>query len=535
MSAELQVRIGRLLRALTATLPLLAMPIGAQESASAPQGVQDLEVVDCLLPGQVRQLGGRPYQTPRRPTRTTAADCRARGGEYLAYDRADYRAALDVWLPAAQQGDAEAQTMVGEIYERGLGAEPNYAAALEWYLRAAEQGASRAQFNLGTLYEQGLGVPADKLEALNWYRRASGLAADSLIFQSAAAAEQAELRSRLFEEVAQRDRQLEVLGREVDSLTRQLREANENAELRAELESMRALIEQVESQRRKDQEALEAMPGVDNPASPPAAVVSFEQPEEVNYRRSEFGRFYALLIGVQDYQLLDDLASPANDVARIGQTLDERYGFGVLSLANPNQLTVMRAINQLNEMLEENDNLLIYFSGHGSRLQSGVRQIGYWLPSNAEPSPDDTLWVPNDFVSRHLGRIDAKRVLVIADSCYSGLLGDDPGYLMVGEGRYTDEYIEWKMPKRSRLVLSSGGDSPIVEDAEQEHSVFAGALLEALETNEQVLTAPELFLKVRQLVRRSATAVPAAQEPDLKALKDAGHEVGDFFFIPTRS
>ena len=179
-----------------------------------------------------------------------------------------------------------------------------------------------------------------------------------------------------------------------------------------------------------------------------------------------------MLIGVQDYQLLDDLASPANDVARIGETLDERYGFGVLSLANPNQLTVMRAINQLNEMLEENDNLLIYFSGHGSRLQSGVRQIGYWLPSNAEPSPDDTLWVPNDFVSRHLGRIDAKRVLVIADSCYSGLLGDDPGYLMVGEGRYTDEYIEWKMPKRSRLVLSSGGDSPIVEDAEQEHSVL---------------------------------------------------------------
>src|SRR5690606_12119241 len=131
--------------------------------------VQELSIVDCLLPGQVRMLGGRPYQTPRRPTRTTAADCAARGGEYLLYDRADYRSALNVWMETAQSGDPEAQTIVGEIYERGLGAEPNYEAAAEWYRRAAEQGYARAQFNLGTLYEQGLGVPADRLEALNWY------------------------------------------------------------------------------------------------------------------------------------------------------------------------------------------------------------------------------------------------------------------------------------------------------------------------------------------------------------------------------
>jgi uncharacterized caspase-like protein len=205
----------------------------------------------------------------------------------------------------------------------------------------------------------------------------------------------------------------------------------------------------------------------------------------------------------------------------------------VISIADPDQLTVMRAINQLNETLGETDNLLIYFSGHGSRLQSGSRQVGYWLPTNAEPSPNDTLWVPNDFVSRHLGRLGAQRVLVIADSCYAGLLGDDPGYVMVGEGNYSDEYIAWKRPKRSRLVISSGGDNPIVEDAEQMHSIFARAMLEALESNEQVLTAPELFLRIRNLVRRTAAA-SAAPAPELKALKDAGHEVGDFFFVPTR-
>ncbi len=131
-------------------------------------------MVDCLLPGQVRRLGQSRYITARRPILTTAALCRLRGGEYTEYDRADYRSALAVWMPAAQAGDAQAQTNVGEIFERGLGGSPNYEAAFIWYEKAATQGDARAQFNLGTLYERGLGVPADKLQALNWYRKAWG-------------------------------------------------------------------------------------------------------------------------------------------------------------------------------------------------------------------------------------------------------------------------------------------------------------------------------------------------------------------------
>lgn len=527
----------RLGAALAAAVVVLAAgaagPAAGQRRAAAPPA-QALQIVDCLLPGQVRGLGRRAYLTPRRPARTTADDCAARGGEYLLYDRADYRSALAVWLPTAEQGDAEAQTLVGEIYERGVGGEPDYAAAASWYRRAAEQGNARAQFNLGTLYEQGLGVDANRLEALNWYRQASGLTADSLIFRSAASAEQAEARAELLEQIEQRDRQLEVLRRQVDELERRLREASDDADVRQELASLRSLVAQIEVDRRAEQEALAAIAIAPLPEPVPSGVIAFEQPEKVTYRRSEFGRFYALLIGVQRYELLDDLASPANDVQRIGQILGERYGFSVISLANPDQVTVMRAINQLNETLEENDNLLIYFSGHGSRLTSGSLQVGYWLPTNAEPAPDDTLWVPNDFVSRHLGRIDARRVLVIADSCYAGLLGDDPGYVMVGEGNYSDEYIEWKRPKRSRLVISSGGDAPEVHDPEEMHSIFARALLETLENNEQVLTAPELFLRIRNAVRQTAGEAEALHDPELKALKDAGHEVGDFFFVPTR-
>jgi hypothetical protein len=115
------------------------------------------------------------YVTRRQPIKTTAIDCQIRGGEYVAFDRANYATALKVWLEPAKQGDPAAQTYVGEIFEKGLGLPSDYTAAADWYRRAAEQNYSRAAINLANLYEQGLGVPQDKKEALNWYRRAAGL------------------------------------------------------------------------------------------------------------------------------------------------------------------------------------------------------------------------------------------------------------------------------------------------------------------------------------------------------------------------
>lgn len=144
----------------------------AKEAARA----DELLVVDCLLPGQIRRLGQQTtYVSARRPARLTARDCQIRGGEYVAYDRVDLRSALAAWLPAAERGDLEARTIVGEIYERGIGTASDYAEAARWYRLAADAGARRAQVNLGHLYEEGMGVPADARAALQWYRRAAGL------------------------------------------------------------------------------------------------------------------------------------------------------------------------------------------------------------------------------------------------------------------------------------------------------------------------------------------------------------------------
>ena len=76
MRTNAPARFESAVAAALAALLTAATPAAAQRSSAAPQ-VQELQVVDCLLPGQVRVVGGRTFLTPRRPARTTAADCAA--------------------------------------------------------------------------------------------------------------------------------------------------------------------------------------------------------------------------------------------------------------------------------------------------------------------------------------------------------------------------------------------------------------------------------------------------------------------------
>jgi uncharacterized protein len=529
---------------------LEARPALAAESGdSAMEGyaeVAALHVVDCLLPGQVRSLGNRTYITPRRPIETTAADCKTRGGEYTAYDRADYKSALKVWMPAAESGDPEAQTNVGEIFEKGLGDAPNYQAAVHWYLQAAEQGYGRAQFNLGTLYEQGLGVPRDTLTALNWYRLAWGIEEDNLMFTSAAEREREALQQRLEAEVQEKARQIELLDKRLAELEQKLTATSEQSTgAQAEARTLQTLIAQLETQQQQSRAQLAELT-VTVPTSDqrvartrePAAAVPIErhvEAQQLVYRDLSLGSYYALLVGNQNYSELEDLSTPLSDLRRAEELLEEKYGFTVFTIADGDNVEMMRAINDLYEIVGPEDNLLIFYAGHGNRLTTGDTEIGYWLPANAERPPRNTYWVANEFITGHLSRIKAKRVLVVADSCYAGLLSQEPSFLLFGDDgpSYDDmEFLRFKLDKRSRLLLSSGGDSPVLDQGGGDHSVFAKAFLDELESNDELLPSPELFLHIRDRVQRAAAGLDFEQAPDFKTIKAAGHEVGDFFFVP---
>ncbi len=504
-----------------------------KESVSEVASLSDLQVVDCLLPGQMRRLGNSSYMTPRRPAQTTAAECRIQGGEYVEYDRADYKTALNVWMPAAKAGDAEAQANVGQIFERGLGGEPNYEAAIIWYTKAAEQGNSRAQFNLGTLYEQGLGVEKNKLVALNWYRKAWDLPEDSVIYQSAAAKQQEELRAQLNKALSEKNTQIKLLSRQISELEKSANQQSSDGDTRQqELKQLREWVAKLKAERKTTVAGIDQLPRYRQPDAP--AVTKLEtakKTEAVSYEDIEFGKYYALIIGNQNYDIIDDLKTPHSDSLRTKALLEQKYGFDVTVLLDADNANIMRAINDLNDKLTEKDNLLIFYAGHGSRISTGDYEAGYWLPVNASAPPDDTFWVSTEFVTRHLARLKAKRVMVVADSCYAGLLSDAPGYLFMGDADYSIDYVRYKLPKRSRLLISSGGDAPVLDNLGRGHSLFARAFIDVLEKSEGILSGPELFLKVREIVAGRAEASGLKQEPVLKAIKGAGHEVGDFFFV----
>jgi hypothetical protein len=296
-----------------------------KSAITAAGSADDLLIIDCLLPGQVRKLGqSLSYLAPRRPVRTTASDCEIRGGEYVAYDRANYATALKIWLPLAQQGDAAAQTYVGEIYEKGLGLDANYALAAEWYRRAAEQGYSRAQIDLGYLYESGLGVPRDIVTAMNWYRKASGLTDGDVEYVSSIEAANREAATRetaaLKQEVSQLNTALTQTRSELHRRKAQLQTSErELATLRQTLETAR--------------QAAAASP-VAVPASVSAPPADAEQRRELQRRLDQASqdrqRLIAKLAGEQlksdalsrDLQLAEDrLASRQQDLEALQDEL----------------------------------------------------------------------------------------------------------------------------------------------------------------------------------------------------------------------
>jgi len=90
-----------------------------------------------------------------------------------AHNKRDYATALREWTPFAEQGDAIAQFILGQMYRKGRGVPKDDKTALKWYIFAAEQGLAVAQFSLGLMYRLGRGVPEDDKTAAKWYRLAA--------------------------------------------------------------------------------------------------------------------------------------------------------------------------------------------------------------------------------------------------------------------------------------------------------------------------------------------------------------------------
>ena len=238
---------------------------------------------------------------------------------------------------------------------------------------------------------------------------------------------------------------------------------------------------------------------------------------------TEFGRYTALVIGINNYQHLPELETAVNDASAVHDLLRRDYGFESRLLLNPTRYQIVRALDELRAEQTEQDNLLIYYAGHG--VLDKATDEGFWLPVDAEEDSQAN-WVAVSTVTRTLRAISAKHVLVIADSCYSGVLTREaPVALSTGRERLTE--LRRLAAKRARKALTSGGLKPVYDGGGDGHSVFTRALLDALRDNREVMDGYQLYTKLRRDV-----ILNAEQTPRYSDIRLAGDEGGDFLFVP---
>ena len=86
-----------------------------------------------------------------------------------AWQRSDYAAAVAIWRPLAEKGDADAAFNLGQAYRLGRGVATNLGAAQTWFERAAQKGHVDAQATLGLLLFQN----GNQAEGLKWLKQAA--------------------------------------------------------------------------------------------------------------------------------------------------------------------------------------------------------------------------------------------------------------------------------------------------------------------------------------------------------------------------
>lgn len=253
--------------------------------------------------------------------------------------------------------------------------------------------------------------------------------------------------------------------------------------------------------------------------SPKVSETEIPKLSKLNPKNIEFGNYHALFIGNSKYEGIEPLNTPKNDVRAVAEILSSKYGFETQFLFDASRYEMLSKLNELRSTLGKKDNLLIYYAGHGY-LDEDTNE-GYWLPVDSEKD-NPANWLSNSTITNILKSMEAKHVMIVSDSCYSGTLTRS-----IRVKLSKPSYIKKMVQKRARTVLASGGLEPVLDTGgDENHSIFATALINALEENNSpYIETTHLFAKIRR-----AVVVNSDQTPEYSDVRKAGHNGGEFIF-----
>lgn len=494
---------------------VLFLPAASATTSGDTATLDAITIVDCLLPGEVRTSGKVRYIGPRIPVRTTAKLCTIRGGEYVLEDRANLKTSLAVWRAAAKQGDVQAQYYLAEIHEKGLGAPPDYIEAVKWYRKAADKGHIPSKLALSYLQAEGKGMAADPVAALNLYREAMGI--DEAVLRASEAQQRIdEVREALETKLTDSAARIAALNADITRLKR------EGASHQQALAEKQQQLAQLQIKRQQDETEL----AVQNRSESPRMRNLQRLPSVAGAAPltkvgdAEFGRYYALLIAIQNYRDRP-LVTPIGDAEALATLLEQRYGFITTLLRDPSLDELAGTLERFKNELKPEDNLLLYFAGHGT-----------WEGDEASWVTLESYGYRTDSLARLLAQVKSRSVLVIADACFAGQFGG-AGKVIIEPSGWHEGIAPSALNNAGRLVLTSGGDAPVLDEGGGNHSVFSAALLDALKKNQRILTAFGLKKMIENPVRIAARRLGVDQTPTLSRVRDSGSDAGgQFFFVP---
>lgn len=228
------------------------------------------------------------------------------------------------------------------------------------------------------------------------------------------------------------------------------------------------------------------------------------------------GKTHLLAIAIDDYEKCNILNNAVRDVEAFIEVMTTRYTLEpqqVILIKNTEatKKRIESAFDDLIDLVEPEDKLIIYFSGHGRHHE---KRGGFWVPVEAGKGDKDWPdYISNAVIRDYLSKINSFHTFLIADSCFSGaLLIDKSKEKFTGDRRDTE---------RSRWALTSGKKEIVSDGRPGAHSPFAAALLDVLRKAEE----PPSVMRICDLVLEKVAA-NAHQTPMGSPLRVEGHDAG---------
>lgn len=204
----------------------------------------------------------------------------------------------------------------------------------------------------------------------------------------------------------------------------------------------------------------------------------------------------ALVIGIEAYRGWMNLKNSRENARAFKDLLVSHYGFEERNITfltddtprKPTLAEITQALKRMAEGTKSNDNLLVYFSGHGAT--DPITRRGYWVPIDGVSGDPDT-WVPHTAVVDTLASpsVAARDVCIIADSNFSaGLLSPWTSELSMGDFKYRPWIVE-RGGQPSRQVIAFGEMGP--RERARWKGLFTQYLLKALKANKFKLMDPQ--------------------------------------------